>query len=131
LEEQPIFKWVQVISAIGDENRLAIMLALHNSGYVKRNHIEAKQPNLCDDETLSFSQIQIAANIRSDASLSYHLSKLIEAKLVDQLPTTDTNEPVFSMYKASATWKQFTADFGITEKIKEYVQHKYPSAHGI
>ena len=129
LEEQ-MSKWAVVFSAIGNEDRLSVMLALHSSDYIKHSHKDNGQTGLlCGEGCLSFSQIQRATGISSDTSLSYHLSKLIEAKLIEKLPTKDANERVFPLYRVSAAWQEFAASFGITNKIKEYIQHKHPNQY--
>lgn len=125
-------KWALVFSAIGNEDRLAVMLALHSSDYIKHSHKNSSsggQEGLCNEGCLSFSQIQRATGISSDTGLSYHLSKLIEAKLIEKLPTKDAKERVFPLYRVSVIWQEFAASFGITNKIKEYIQHKHPTEY--
>jgi hypothetical protein len=45
------------------------------------------------------------------------------------LSVKGAKERVFSLYKVSVTWKEFVSEFGITEKIKARIRHKYPNGY--
>jgi DNA-binding transcriptional ArsR family regulator len=117
-----IEKWAEVFNQIGNEDRLSIMIVLHGSDYLK--HSRANSSNA---GCLSFSQLLNATEIRPDSKLSYHLARLIEAKLVDKNPFKDDKGRVFPLYSVSKKWIDFATNCRIDERIREYIQEKYPS----
>jgi len=117
-------KWTDVFSLLNSEERLSVLLVLFGSKFIRHQHFGM------DDDTvngcLSFTQIRNAAEITSDTRLSYHLSKLLDARLIEKIAYIDKKERVFPMYKTTEKWDSFARDFGFDAKIRNYIQERYP-----
>lgn len=116
-------EWAEIFALIGSEERLSIMIVLHGSDYIRHSHISGESEK---SGSLSFSQILEATDIQSDAKLSYHLSKLIEGRLINKIPYKDLKERVFPLYKPSEKWLTFASGLQIDEKIQNYIKEKFP-----
>jgi DNA-binding transcriptional ArsR family regulator len=126
LFDNGVSEWTDVFSAIGNDERLSIMIVLSSSDYIKHSH---KVPTVTDSEgCLPFSDIAKSTEINSATRLSYHLSKLIDAGLVSKIPAKDANERVFPLYKVTARWQKFAEEFGFHSKIKDFIKAKYPES---
>jgi len=115
-------KYAKIFSVLGSEERLSVLVVLHGSHYIRHQHPETK-----GDGCLSFSQILEATEIDSDTRLSYHLSKLLDAKLVSKSALMDEKGRVFPVYTTTEIWQQFASDLGLDKEIKEYISKKYPT----
>lgn len=119
----PVEKWAQVFAVLGSYERLSILIVLNSIEYIRHTH-EETDPHTSG--CLSFTQIAESAEIDSDTRLSYHLSKLIDAELIEKIPVKDKKGRVFPLYKTTIKWQKFASEFGIDERIKDYIRGKYP-----
>ena len=126
-----IAEWTDVFAAIGNDERLSIMIVLSGSDYILHSHVSnagSVGANGIEPGCLPFSDIAKSIDVSSASRLSYHLSKLMDANLVCKIPAKDAKERVFPLYKVTARWQKFAVEFGFNAKIKEYVKHKYPES---
>ena len=126
-----IAEWTDVFAAIGNDERLSIMIVLSGSDYILHSHMsngDNADAGAIEPGCLPFSDIAKAIEASSASRLSYHLSKLLEANLVCKIPAKDAKERVFPLYKVTSRWQKFATEFGFNAKIKEYVKHKYPES---
>lgn len=116
-------KYAGIFAVLGSDERLSVLIVLHGSSYIRHQH-----PRTKGEGSLSFSQILEAAEIDSDTRLSYHLSKLLNAKLVSKSALMDDRGRVFPVYTTTEIWRQFASDIGFDKQIKEYISKKYPDS---
>ena len=120
-------RWAEVFSILGSEERLSILFVLQGSLFVRHKHTEVN-----DEEpvgSLSFSQIAEAAGLPSSTRLSYHLSKLMQADLVQKIPYQDSKGRVFPLYTITDKWRAFSNELGIENIISSQIHKKYPDAY--
>lgn len=103
-------KWASIFVTIGNPVRLAILLVLQGSRYLRGEH------------SLKFTQIQSILEMPSDASLTYHLNRLLKSELIEKMAHKDENERVYPLYSVTQKWLDFTEETGLAETFNEYVE---------
>lgn len=103
-------KWASIFVTIGNPVRLAILLILQGSRYLRGEHC------------LKFTEIQSILEMPSDASLTYHLGKLLDSGLIEKMPHKDENERVYPLYSVSQKWLDFAEEVGLAQTFNEYIE---------
>lgn len=105
-------KWASIFVTIGNPVRLAILLILQGSKHLRGG------------QSLTFTEIKSILEMPSDASLTYHLNKLLESGLIKKAAHKDEKERVYPLYSISESWLDFTKEVGLAETFDEYIRAK-------
>lgn len=110
MNENILQKWASIFVTIGNPVRLAILLILQGSKYLRGEHC------------LTFTEIKNVLEMPSDASLTYHLNRLLDSGLIEKMAHKDENERVYPLYSVSQKWLDFTDEVGLAETFNEYIE---------
>ena len=110
MSEEILEKWASIFVTIGNPVRLGILLILQGSKHLRGDH------------SLTFTEIKSILEMPSDASLTYHLAKLLDSGLIEKRAHKDENERVYPLYSVSPKWLDFTKEVGLAQTFNEYVE---------
>jgi DNA-binding transcriptional ArsR family regulator len=110
MNENILEKWASIFVTIGNPVRLAVLLILQGSRYLRGEH------------SLKFTEIQSILEMPSEASLTYHLNRLLDSGLIEKMAHKDENERVYPLYSVSQKWLDFTKEVGLAETFDEYIE---------